>query len=253
MFENELVSIIMPTYNSEKIVCNSINSVLKQTYKNFELIIIDDASSDATIKMVNQFNDKRIKVLQQNVNSGAAYTRNAGIKQAKGRFLAFIDADDLWEEDKLEIQLKTMIKNKMAFTYTSYKRVDESGNSIGYIKVTKKISYKELLKNTIIGCSTVVIDRSMTGYFEMPLLRKGQDTATWLMLLKKIDNAFGIDKSLTTYTVRKGSISSNKFLALKRTWKIYREVENLSLIYSFYCFIFYIFNAINKRKNTKMV
>ncbi|WP_214804245.1 MULTISPECIES: glycosyltransferase family 2 protein [unclassified Exiguobacterium] len=247
---NSLVSIIMPTYNSEEFVKESINSVINQTYNNFELIIIDDSSKDNTVKVVTEMmkNDNRINLITLPNNSGAAVARNKGIDNAKGRYIAFLDSDDLWLEDKLEIQINFMNKYSYPFTYTNYIRINENNELINEIKVPPIMTYKKLLKNTIIGCSTVVVDREIIPIVHMPLIRRGQDTATWLKILKKIPRAHGYNESyLTVYRERRGSISSNKLKALKRTWYLYRKIEQINLMKSIYYFLNYMVNATIKR------
>ena len=248
MSEN-LVSIITPVYNAEKFISQTIDSVLNQTYSNWEMILVDDCSKDKSQDIIKSYSyDERVKYIKLQENSGAAVSRNTGIKSAKGRFIAFIDSDDLWEATKLEDQIKFMIDNEYGFTFTSYRYMKEDGIKTEKIaRVPDKIDYDGLLKNTIIGCSTVVIDREIIGDFDMPLLRKGQDTATWLKILKKEKYAYGIKKSLVNYRQVEGSISSNKLGALKRTWNTYRNVEKLSLPKSTYVFCCYALNALKKR------
>lgn len=245
-----LVSIVTPIYNSEKFISETIESIQSQTYRNWELLLIDDCSKDNSYEIIKNYmqNDDRIKYIKLEKNSGAAVSRNTGIKNAKGRFIAFIDSDDLWEAKKLEIQVKYMLENKLGFSFTSYRYIKEDGTRTNKIaKAPNKINYNGLLKNTIIGCSTVLIDRNIIGDFTMPLVRRGQDTATWLQLLKKEKYAYGISEALVNYRLVGNSISSNKITALKRTWNTYRNVEKLGLLKSSYVFCFYVFNAIKKR------
>lgn len=245
-----LVSIITPVYNAERFVEETIKSVQVQTYTNWEMILVDDLSEDNsedTIKKI-QKNDNRIKYIKLKENSGAAIARNTAIANAKGRYIAFLDSDDLWKSNKLEKQINFMKEHNYGFTFTSYELMSEEGSNLNKIvQVPKKINYDELLKNTIIGCLTVVIDRKLVGNFAMPLLRKGQDTATWLKILKNYEYAYGINENLANYRLVQGSISSNKIGALKRTWNIYRNVEQLSLIKSCYVLGCYVINAIKKR------
>jgi len=245
-----LVSIITPVYNAERFLSDTIKSVQNQTYGNWEILLVDDCSKDNSSQIIKEFQkyDNRIKYIKLEKNSGAAVSRNIGIKNAKGRFIAFIDSDDLWHPNKLEIQLKYMLEKKIAFSFTSYRYIKEDGSWTNKIaKAPNKINYNGLLKNTIIGCSTVLIDRDIMGNFTMPLVRRGQDTATWLQLLKKQEYAYGIEEALVNYRLVGNSISSNKIKALKRTWNTYRNVENLGVLKSFYVFCFYVFNAIKKR------
>ncbi|WP_242620471.1 glycosyltransferase family 2 protein [Senegalia massiliensis] len=244
------MSIITPVYNAEKLIDETINSVLIQTYKDFEMILIDDCSTDSSRKVIKKYTDKdkRIKYSRLDKNSGAAVARNKGIELATGRYICFLDSDDLWTNTKLEEQLNFMKNKDIAFSFTSYSLINEEGKDLNKIVTApKKIDYEGLLKNTIIGCLTVMIDREKVGDFRMPLVRAGQDTATWLSILKKGHIAYGLQKPLAKYRIVKGSISHGKIKALKRTWNTYRNLEKLSLSKSIYVFIFYVFNAIKKR------
>lgn len=249
MIEN-LVSVITPVYNSEKYIEKTVLSVLNQTYKNLEMILVDDCSTDNSKEIILnlQKKDKRVKYVKLDKNSGAAVARNKGLETANGQFIAFIDSDDVWKQDKLNQQLKFMQDKNIGFTYTGYETLAEDGNIQNkHIHVPDKINYSSLLKNTAIACSTVVINKKITGEFFMPLVRKGQDTATWLQLLKKIDYAYGYDEVLSSYRKVAGSISSNKLDALKRTWNTYYNIEKLPFFKAAYYFSFYTFNAIKKR------
>lgn len=245
-----LVSIITPVYNAERFLGDTIKSIQNQTYKNWELVLVDDCSKDGSADMIKEFqaNDDRIRYIKLEKNSGASVSRNTGIKNAKGRFIAFVDSDDIWQPEKLKIQIEYMLENKLGFTFTSYRYMKEDGRLTKKVaKAPKKINYRGLLKNTIIGCSTVVIDKEIVGEFSMPLVRRGQDTATWLQILKTQDYAYGIEKDLVNYRLVGDSLSSNKIKALKRTWNTYRNVEKLSVLQSSYVFCFYVINAIRKR------
>ena len=247
---DDLISIITPVYNAERFINETIKSVKSQTYKNWEMILIDDCSSDDS-KIIIQMHvkeDDRIKYFVLPENSGAAVSRNTGISQARGRFIAFIDSDDRWHPEKLERQLAFMRREQLSFTFTAYEMITEQGMKTNKIvNVPQAVNYNQLLKNTIIGCSTVVIDRSITGNFSMPLVRKGQDTATWLSMLRTGIIANGLNEVLTQYRITDGSISSGKISALKRTWYTYRKIEKLNFIKCIYVFICYIFNAFKKR------
>ncbi|MCT4619062.1 MAG: glycosyltransferase family 2 protein [Marinisporobacter sp.] len=245
-----LVSIITPVYNSERFIKETIQSVQKQTYANWEIILVDDCSTDSSERIIRYMieKDPKIKYIKLENNSGAAVARNTAIKNSKGRFIAFLDSDDLWECDKLEKQIKFMLNKDIGFSFTGYNLIDEDGNDLDkVIKVPDQIDYDGLLKNTIIGCLTVMIDRSKIGDFRMPLIRAGQDTATWLSILKKGYIAYGLNEPLARYRKVEGSISSNKIKALKRTWNIYRNLEKLPLPKTVYVFTCYIINALKKR------
>lgn len=244
-----LVSIIMPAYNAEKYISESIESVLAQTYKNWELIIVDDCSQDGTIQIVNDYmrKDSRIKIIMLVTNSGAAVARNTAIENAKGRYIAFLDSDDLWKKEKLQKQLDFMQKGQYAFTFTSYQYLKQTNEEkLRVINIPKSLTYEQSLKNTIIGCLTVVVDRKKTGDFRMPLIRAGQDHLTWWLLMKRGFKAYGLQENLAEYRRVEGSISHNRFKAIKRHWKLYREYEKISLLKSTYCFICYALHAVKK-------
>lgn len=243
------VSVITPVYNAEKFLKETIDSVLKQTYKDYEYLLVDDCSTDSSADIVKEYaeNDNRVKYIKLKENSGAAVARNTGLEHAQGRYIAFVDSDDLWYPEKLEKQLTFMQENNEAFTYTKYEHITEDGEIQSAPDFPERLNYSGLLKNTAIACSTVVIDREVIGDFRMPLVRKGQDTATWLKILRDHDYAYLVDEILNQYRGREGSLSSNKIDALKRTWNTYRNLENLLLPKALYYFTFYIWNAVKRR------
>lgn len=250
MNQADLVSIITPSYNSKRFIEDTVKSVQNQTYTNWEMIIVDDCSNDGTREILTRLADldDRIKVFFMNENSGAAIARNKALKEAKGKFIAFLDSDDMWHETKLEKQLAFMRNKDIAFSFTEYELMDEEGVLLNKkVEIPDSIDYHGLLKNTIIGCLTVMINREKTGYFEMPNIRTRQDFALWLSILKKGFTAYGLKETLSKYRVVKGSISSNKINAAKKTWYVFREVEKLNLVYSSWCFLNYSFQAIKKR------
>lgn len=245
-----LVSIITPVYNAEDFIYETIKSVQAQSYSDWEMLLIDDCSTDNSaniiIKMAND--DSRIKYIKLDKNSGAAFTRNTGLSLANGRYIAFLDSDDIWKPNKLSVQIDLINEKGVGFTFTSYRYITQDGKPMSKVaRAPEKIDYNGLLKNTIIGCSTVLIDRKVVGDFRMTNVRRGQDTATWLQLLKKVDYAYGIYDDLVWYRVVNGSLSSNKMKAIKRTWNTYRNVEHLSLPKAMYVFVFYVYNAVKKR------
>lgn len=247
---NNKVSVITASYNAARFIGETIESVLNQTYKDLELIIVDDCSTDNTEEIVNKYieKDSRVKFYRLDKNSGAAVVRNTALEKATGRFMAFLDSDDLWDKEKLEKQIKFMKDNNYGFSFTSYRLMKEDGKLTDKeVIVPKSIKYNQLLKNTIIGCLTVVVDKEIIGDFRMPLVRAGQDTATWLSILRKGNIAYGLNEVLASYRLVEGSISSNKIKALKRTWNTYRNLEKLNIIKASYYFICYTINAIKKR------
>jgi teichuronic acid biosynthesis glycosyltransferase TuaG len=249
MIRDDLVSIITPAYNCEKFIVDTIESVIAQSYLNWEMIIINDKSSDNTKSIVEKYCsiDSRIKLINQEKNSGVAKARNVGIEAAEGRFIAFLDSDDCWKNDKLKKQLEFMKKNDYALTYTSYEYISEDGKKLNkIINIPSSQNYKQGLKNTIIGCLTVIVDREKVGDFEMPQLSHGEDHATWLKIMKSGHVAYGLNENLALYRVSKKSLTGNKFKVVKLQWKNYRENEGLSSILSFYYFIAYLINAFKK-------
>ncbi|RXJ95888.1 glycosyl transferase [Arcobacter sp. AHV-9/2010] len=252
--QNNLVSIITPSYNSSKFISKTIESVLSQTYKNWEMIIVDDVSSDNSNEIIESYiqKDSRIKLIKLEQNGGAAIARNRAIEEAKGRYIAFLDADDIWKDKKLEKQIEFMQRNDYAFTYTAYEKVDEHGKVFGKIGVPSKVSYNQLLKTCVIGCLTAVYDTEKLGKVYMPLIQKRQDFGLWLKILKKIDFAYGINESFAFYTVRDDSISANKKSAAQFTWKLYRDVEKLNLIKASYYFSHYAIRGVLRTKFPKI-
>ena len=231
--ENELVSIIMPTYNCAKFIKETIESVLNQTYENWELVIVDDCSNDNTEEVVERFNDKRIKYHKLEKNSGAAVARTTAMKMATGNYMEFLDSDDLWKKDKLEKQLDFMKKNNYNFTCTAYEQIDEEGNKLNkVIKTKKKANYNRILLDCPVGNSTVVYNVDNLGKFEVPNIRKRNDDALWLQILKKEKFIYGMPDVLMEYRIRNNSISSNKLSLIKYHWQLYREIEHLSVIRS---------------------
>jgi len=245
-----MVSIITPSYKSEKFISETIKSVLFQTYKNWEMIIVDDCSPDNSNEIIEEYckKDSRIKLIKLEKNSGPAVARNRAIKEAKGRYIAFLDADDLWKPEKLEKQLLFMNENNLAFTYSSYDLIDEDNSDIGTFITKETITYEDMLKTCSVGCLTAIYDTEKLGKVYMPLIRKRQDYGLWLKILKKIGRTKGIVEPLAIYRIRKDSVSSNKIKAAQYQWKIYREVEKLNFFQSIYYFIHYAFNGVIKYK-----
>ena len=247
---DNLVSVITPSFNSEKHIKECVQSVLNQTYLNWELIIVDDFSSDASKDAITCLAEKneRIRPFFLKKNVGAAEARNIAIREAKGRYVAFLDSDDVWNEEKLEKQILFMKEKNIAFSFTAYQIMSEDGKSFfNIVEAPKNMTYSSYLKNTIIGCLTVVIDLDKTGRIEMPNIRVSEDMALWLQLLKRGFDAYALNEVLSSYRATSDSLSANKVNASKFVWQVYRKVEKLSFIYSLWCFIHYIFNALKKR------
>ncbi len=232
---SDLISIITPTYNCGRFIGETIESVINQTYKNWEMIIVDDCSRDNTKDIVNKYaqNDDRIKYHLLETNSGAAIARTKAMELAKGDYMAFLDSDDLWFEDKLEKQLKFMKENNFNFVCTEYEQIDEQSNPLGkVIKVRDKANYNRVLLDCPVGNSTVMYNVKVMGKFKVPNIRKRNDDALWLQMLKKEEYIHGMQEILMKYRIRENSISSNKLDLVKYHWYLYREIENLSVIRS---------------------
>ena len=228
-----LVSIIMPSYNTARYIKNSIDSVLAQTYKNWELLIVDDCSTDNTDEIIAQFNDSRIKYVKNEKNSGAAVSRNRALAQAKGKWIAFLDSDDLWAPEKLEKQLKFMAENGYAFSYTRYEEIDERGNATGsLVGGPKRITKTGMFNYCWPGCLTVMYNREVVGDIQIADIRKNNDYAIWLKACRKAD-CYLLPETLASYRKRGGSISNHSYVALvKWHYKLYREAEGLNPISS---------------------
>lgn len=245
-----MVSVIIPCYNMERFIADTIESVMNQTYPGWELLIVDDASTDQTADIIQPYcqQDQRIKLSVKTQHSGIADARNQAIQMAQGSVLAFLDADDTWHPDKLQRQLQFMQEHKAGLSYTSYELMDEEGNPLGKtIQAPHDLNYRDYLRNTIIGCSTVMVDTSRVGTVTVPRFRTSEDAATWLSILKKGSLAYALKEPLTSYRIRRKSASSNKLKAAAYLWKVYRQQEQLPLLKAVYFFLCYVFNAIKKR------
>jgi len=245
-----MVSIITPAYNSARHISGTIESVLAQTYKNWEMLIVDDASSDHTVQIVKEYarRDERIRLISLYRHMGAAESRNAAIRSARGRYIAFLDSDDLWHPEKIQRQLAFMSRHSYAFTFTSYQRIKgKKDRKLNVIKAPHHVDYRGYLKNTIIGTLTVIIDRHITGAFEMPNIRSSHDMALWCDILKRGFKAYGLNEILAYYRIMPGSNTAQKLRAAKDVWKVYRNIEKMRLLPSIWNFLFYAFNATRKR------
>jgi teichuronic acid biosynthesis glycosyltransferase TuaG len=244
------VSVVMPVYNGEAFIADSIISVIHQSYQNWELIVVDDASVDTSVERVKAFcaQDARIHLIQLEENSGTAVARNKAIEYAKGRYIAFLDGDDLWLPHKLERQLAFMLESGASFSYCAYEKIDSSIVTLGKVGAPAKIGYSELLKTCTIGCLTAMYDTKHFGKVYMPNIRKRQDFGLWLELLKRAKYAYGLNEILAYYRVRSDSISANKLSAAQYTWRLYRDVEKLNLILSSYYFSHYVVRGLLRTK-----
>lgn len=250
---NDLVSIIMPSYNTAEYIAASIESVLAQTYADWELIIVDDCSADNTDSVVAPYlEDKRIRYLKNATNSGAAISRNYALREAKGRWIAFLDSDDLWLPQKLEKQIAFMEKNGYSFTYTSYSKIDESSVPVGvFVSGPKKISKTGMFNYCWLGCLTVMYDAEAIGLVQINDIRKNNDYAMWLQICQKA-RCYLLDECLALYRTRIGSISNSRIPTLiKYHYKLYKDCLKLNcaeslfntlrnLIFGVYKKIFYV-------------
>lgn len=235
-------SIIITTYNLDKYIAKTLNSVENQTYTNYNVIIIDDCSIDDTVNIVKSFiqNKPNYTLICNKHNRGVVYSRNLGFSMADKDYIAILDGDDVWTDDKLYVQNKYLTQNKVDILCSDYLFIDKDGNHINNIYRTKEnISYDDLLKQNYIGCSTAVFTRSLTKKYKMIADFGHEDYVFWLTLLKHGATAKGINKPLVNYRVLKDSRSNNKWLAAKNRFKIYRKYLNLSLVKSLIYFAHY--------------
>lgn len=249
---NDLVSIIIPVYNSEKYIRETLNSVLAQTYRNWELEITDDCSTDRTAEIIQEYVDKdnRIHYWRLNNNSGAGAARNNSIRRARGRFLAFIDGDDWWYPTKLEEQLSFMVENKYEFTCTYYEDVDENLKVYYTVKQSEKISYNNMLLGCSVGTPGVIIDIARIGKKYMPNTRRAEDWALWLDILREVDYLHTYPKPLWKYRHLSNSQTSNKIKMFVSVVHMYRDIFGGSIVKSciYTLFIFLPKNIIKKIK-----
>ena len=248
-----MVSIIVPVYNAAAYLPRTISMVKKQTCKDWELLLVDDCSTDESLsvmdKCLKQEPDARIRVISQKKNQGAAAARNRGLEKARGRYIAFLDADDVWVEEKLELQLKFMKEKQAGFVFCAYEFGDEEGRGTGKrVQVPATLTYRQALSRTVIFTSTVLLDTEKIPkrLMVMPAV-PSEDSATWWQILKEGYTAYGLNKVLAVYTRPAKSLSSNKLVAIKRIWFLYRKVERLSWLDSCLCFTGWAFRATMRR------
>lgn len=251
--KDKLVSIIVPVYNVEKFIVETMECVRAQSYDNWELLLVEDVSTDGTKEVIEAYlhekPDERIHLICQPENKGAAHARNRGLKEAAGRFIAYLDADDLWEPLKLEKQLAFMEERQAAFSFTGYEFADEGGKGLGKIvQVPATINYKEALKNTTIFTTTVMFDTDKIekNMLNMPII-KSEDTALWWKVLRNGYIAYGLNENLVKYRRAGKSLSSNKLEAVRRIWNLYRKAEGMSIFSSAYHFCFWAVHAVRRR------
>ncbi len=250
---DELVSIIVPVYNAENYIAETIACVTAQTYTEWELLLVEDCSKDKSLSVIEQCleeqRDNRIRLIRQPTNMGAAKARNRGIKEARGRYIAYLDADDLWVPEKLEKELQFMREKEAAFVFTGYEFADEQGRGTGkVVHVPDMLCYRQVLSNTTIFTTTVMFDTAKIDreLLEMPAV-KSEDTALWFRVLREGYTAYGLDENLVRYRRSGNTLSANKLEALRRIWHLYRRNEGLSVPRSAWHFCFWAVRAVKRR------
>jgi teichuronic acid biosynthesis glycosyltransferase TuaG len=248
-------TVITPIYNAESFLEATLQSILDQHYKDWESILINDNSSDNSLAIACKFAnaDSRFKIINKTESRGAAKARNLGIESAQGRFIAFLDSDDIWHSSKLEKQISFMKDNDVALSFTAYNFISESGEPGDFVKAPNKVSYKTLLKGNIIACLTAVYDTKKLGKVFMPDILKRQDFGLWLKITKTGVDAVGINESLANYRLRTGSLSSTKINTMVHTWRVYRDIERLSVFSSLKYLSSHLFRAVVKRIKNKLL
>ena len=250
---SDLISIIVPVYNVENFIKETIDCVLAQTCSEWELLLVEDCSNDNTVTIIQQCmeraGDSRIRLIRQPSNMGAARARNRGLREARGRYISYLDADDLWEPEKLEKELAFMKEKDAAFVFTGYEFADQNGRGLGkVVHVPEKLTYKQALSNTTIFTTTVMFDLEKLSkeQLEMPLI-KSEDTALWFRVLRGGVTAYGLDENLVKYRRAGKSLSSNKLEAIRRIWNLYRKAEGMNVISSAWHFCFWALRAVKRR------
>lgn len=248
----DLVSIITPVYKCEDYIARTLNSVLAQTYPEWEMLLVDDCSPDGSADIIRSYveKDPRFKYIKLENNSGAAIARNVGLECAKGRYIAYLDADDIWLPKKLERQIHFMEEHDVQFSCCDYEKIEADDTPLNkVVHMPKTITYNQLLSNTIIQTVGVIVDLEKVDrkLLVMPNVRRGQDSATWLQMLRNGVKFIGQNEVLAQYRRVPQSLSANKFSAMKRTWYLYRGVEHLSIPKSILCLIGWAYHASIKR------
>ena len=250
---DELISIIVPVYNAEKFIRETMDCVIAQTYPCWELLLVEDGSRDNSVEIIKTYirdsGEKRIRLICQPENMGAAKARNRGLQEAKGRYIAYLDADDLWLPEKLEHELAFIREKDAAFVFTGYEFADENGKGTGKIvHVPETLNYRQALSNTTIFTTTVMFDTQKISkeLLEMPVI-KSEDTALWWKVLRNGYTAFGLDENLVKYRRPGKSLSSNKLEAVRRIWNLYRKAEGMGVLDSAWHFCFWAVRAVSRR------
>lgn len=244
---SELVSIITPTYNAEKFIRKTLESVQNQSYKNWEMILVDDASTDETVKIINEFThkDTRIKVFQLAKNSGNGFARNVALEKATGKYIAYLDADDLWFPMKLEKQIQFLKENNLPFTFSFYDSIDEEGNNLNRrVEAPLNLTYNQLFFCNYVGNLTAIYDTDHFGKIVIEATQKRQDWRLWLTILKQIKETKPVPEPLAFYRIRKDSISSSKFKLIKHNFGVYRDFHGFNFVSSVLLMIRFLFTQL---------
>lgn len=244
---SELVSIITPTYNAEKFIGETLKSVQNQTYQNWEMILVDDASKDETVKIISDFaeKDSRIKLFKLEKNSGNGFARNIALEKAVGKYIAYLDADDLWFLNKLEKQIEFLKENNLHFTFSFYDCIDEEGNSLNRrVEAPINLTYDELFFCNYVGNLTAIYDADYFGKIVIEATQKRQDWRLWLTILKQIQVTKPVPEPLAFYRIRKDSISSSKFKLIKHNFGVYREFHRFNFVFSVLLMVRFLFTQL---------
>ena len=254
---NDLVSILIPTYNTEKFIRSTIESVQNQTYTNWEMILVDDASTDKTVSIIEEFaqKDSRIKLFKLPENRGNGFARNAALEKATGKYIAYLDADDLWFREKLEKQIQFLKANNLHFTFSFYDSIDEEGNDLNRrVESPNPLTYKQLFFCNYVGNLTAIYDADYFGKIILETSQKRQDWRIWLMILKQIKTAKPVPESLAFYRIRKDSVSSSKFKLIKHNFGVYREFHGYNFVFAVLLMIRFLYTQlIVKQKYIKKI
>lgn len=244
---SELVSILTPTYNTEKFIKETIQSVLNQTYQNWELILVDDASTDQTVSIIEEFAQKenRIKLFRLEKNSGNGFARNVALEKATGKYISYLDADDLWFPEKLEKQIQFLKNHNLHFTFSFYDSIDEEGKNLNRrVEAPLNLTYNELFFCNYVGNLTAIYNADYFGKISLPASQKRQDWRLWLTILKQIGETKPLPESLAFYRIRKDSISSSKFKLIKHNFGVYREFHGFNLLLSILLMLRFLFTQL---------
>ena len=248
-----MISIVVPVYNAAPYIENTVQMVLQQTYQDFELILVDDCSTDNSValleELLEQRKDVRLRLVKKERNQGAAAARNTGLDMASGRYIAFLEADDVWLPHRLEAGLRFMEEKKAGFVFSAYEFGDEQARGTGKIvHVPEKLTYRKALSRTVVFTTTTLFDTTLVPkeLLRMPTV-PSEDTATWWQILRNGHVAYGLDQVLAIYRRPAKSLSSNKLVALQRIWNLYRKQEKLGLFSSAFYFCFWALRATLRR------